>query len=55
MSHHNEAARQSNSPTFKVKFPLATIRGEQTFVELSQHLDVHTNQIKQSKVQCLGG
>jgi transposase len=34
---------------------LATIRGEQTLVELSQQFDVHANQIKQWKEQLLEG
>ncbi|WP_416409325.1 IS3 family transposase [Agrobacterium rosae] len=47
--------RRNHSPAFKVKVALAAIRGEQTLVELSQHFDVHANQIKQWKDQLLEG
>lgn len=39
--------RRNHSPAFKAKVALAA--GEQTLVELSQHFDVHANQIKQLK------
>ncbi|MGO1163729.1 IS3 family transposase [Brucella sp. C7-11G] len=47
--------RRNHSPAFKAKVALAAIRGEQTLVELSQHFDVHANQIKQWKDQLLEG
>lgn len=47
--------RRNHSPAFKAKVAFAAIRGEQTLVELSQHFDVHANQIKQWKDQLLEG
>jgi transposase-like protein len=47
--------RRNHSPAFKAKVALAAIRGEQTLVELSQHFDVHANQIKQWKDHLLEG
>ncbi|MFS2325067.1 IS3 family transposase [Brucella sp. H1_1004] len=47
--------RRNHSPAFKAKVALAAIRGEQTLVELSQHFDVHANQIKQWQDQLLEG
>ncbi len=47
--------RRNHSPVFKAKVAFAAIRGEQTFVKLSQHFDAHANKIKQWKDQLLEG
>jgi transposase-like protein len=45
--------RRNHSPTFKAKVALAAIQGDKTLVELSEHFDVHANQITQWKTQLL--
>ena len=47
--------RRNHSPVFKAKVAVAAIKGEKTLVELSQHFDVHPNQIKQWRDQLLEG
>ena len=41
--------RRNHSPSFKAKVAMAAIRGDRTLVELSQHFDVHPNQIQDWK------
>jgi len=43
--------RRNHSPAFKAKVALAAIQGDKTLVELSEHFDVHANQITQWKQQ----
>ena len=45
--------RRNHSPAFKAKVALAAIKGDKTLVELSEHFDVHANQITQWKSQLL--
>lgn len=45
--------RRNHSPAFKAKVALAAIQGDKTLVELSEHFDVHANQITQWKQQLL--
>lgn len=45
--------RRNHSPAFKAKVALAAIQGDKTLVELSEHFDVHANQITQWKSQLL--
>ena len=45
--------RRNHSPAFKAKMALAAIQGDKTLVELSEHFDVHANQITQWKTQLL--
>lgn len=45
--------RRNHSPAFKAKVALAAIQGDKTLVELSEHFDVHANQITQWKTQLL--
>ena len=45
--------RRNHSPAFKAKVALAGIKGDKTLVELSEHFDVHANQINQWKNQLL--
>ena len=47
--------RRNHSTKFKSKVALATLKGEETLAELSQHFDVHANQITQWKKQLLDG
>ena len=37
---------QNHSPTFKAKVSIAGIKGEKTLIELSQHFDIHPDEIK---------
>ena len=39
--------RRNHSPTFKAKVALAAVQGDKTLAELSQHFDIHPNQITQ--------
>ena len=43
--------RRNHSPTFKAKVALAAVQGDRTLAELSQHFDIHPNQITQWKTQ----
>ena len=45
--------RRSHSSIFKAKVALAAIKGDKTLNELSEHFDVHANQITQWKIQLL--
>ena len=45
--------RRNHSPAFKSKVALAAIRGDKTITELTEHFDVHANQITQWKNQLL--
>lgn len=45
--------RRNHTAKFKSKVALATLKGEETLVELSQRFDVHSNQITQWKKQLL--
>ena len=45
--------RRNHSSTFKGKVALAAIKGDKTLIELSEHFDVHANQITQWKIQLL--
>jgi transposase len=38
-------ARRNHTPAFKAKVALAAIKGEMTLAQLSEHFDVHPNQI----------
>jgi len=38
-------ARRTHAPAFKAKVALVAIKGEKTLAELTQHYDVHPNQI----------
>jgi transposase len=48
-------ARRNHTPAFKAKVALAALKGEKTLAELSQHFDVHVNQITTWKGQLLEG
>ena len=37
--------RRNHSPAFKAKVALAAVQGDKTLVELSEHFDIHPNQI----------
>ena len=41
--------RRNHSPSFKAKVAMAAVRGDKTLAELSQHYDVHPNQIQDWK------
>lgn len=45
--------RRNHSPAFKAKVALAAVQGDKTLVELSEHFDIHANQITQWKNQLL--
>ncbi len=45
--------RRNHAPAFKAKVALDALKGEQTLVELSQHYQVHPNQITEWKKQLL--
>lgn len=47
--------RRNHSPAFKSKVALAAIKGDRTLNELSQHFEVHPNQIAAWKNQLLEG
>ena len=44
-------ARRTHTPAFRAKVALAAIKGEMTLAQLTEHFDVHPNQITQWKVQ----
>ena len=43
--------RRNHSPAFKAKVALAAIKGDRTIAQLSEHFDVHPNQITTWKSQ----
>ena len=43
--------RRDHSPAFKAKVALAAIKGDRTIAQLSEHFDVHPNQITTWKSQ----
>ena len=43
--------RRAHAPAFKAKVALAAIKGDRTIVQLSEHFDVHPNQITTWKSQ----
>ena len=45
--------RRNHAPGFKAKVALEALKGEQTIVELSQHFQIHPNQITEWKKQLL--
>ena len=45
--------RRNHAPAFKAKVALDALKGEQTLAELSQHYQVHPNQITEWKKQLL--
>jgi transposase-like protein len=47
--------RRNHSPAFKAKVAIAAIKGERTIAQLSEHFDVHPNQITAWKSQLEGG
>jgi transposase len=47
----NRRPRRNHSPAFKAKVALAAIKGDRTIVQLSEHFDVHPNQITTWKSQ----
>ena len=44
-------SRRNHSPAFKAKVALAAIKGDRTIAQLSEHFDVHPNQITTWKSQ----
>ena len=47
----NRRPRRNHSPAFKAKVALAAIKGDRTIAQLSEHFDVHPNQITTRKSQ----
>ena len=47
----NRRPRRNHSPAFKAKVALAAIKGDRTIAQLSEHFDVHPNQITTWKSQ----
>jgi transposase len=47
--------RRNHTPAFKAKVALAAIKGDRTLAQLSEHFDVHPNQITTWKAQLEGG
>ena len=47
--------RRNHTPAFKAKVALAAVRGDRTLAQLSEHFDVHPNQITMWKAQLEGG
>ena len=45
--------RRNHAPGFKAKVALAAIKGDKTLAELSEHFDVHSNQISEWKQQLM--
>jgi transposase-like protein len=50
----NRRPRRNHSPAFKAKVALAAIKGDRTIAQLSEHFDVHPNQITTWKSQLEG-
>lgn len=48
-------ARRNHTPAFSAKVASAALEGDRTLAELSQHFDVHVNQITIWKSQLLDG
>jgi transposase len=46
--------RRNHSPAFKAKVAMAAIKGDRTIAQLSDHFDVHPNQITAWKSQLEG-
>ena len=46
--------RRNHLPGFKAKVAFAAIKGDKTLAELSEHFDLHQNQIAEWKKQLLG-
>ena len=44
-------SRRTHAPAFKAKVALAAIKGDRTIAQLSEHFDVHPNQITTWKSQ----
>ena len=47
--------RRNHSPAFKAKVAIAAIKGDRTIAQLSEHFDIHPNQITAWKSQLEGG
>ena len=47
--------RRNHTAAFKAKVALAAIKGDRTLAQLSEHFDVHPNQITTWKAQLEGG
>ena len=47
--------RRNHSAAFKAKVAIAAIKGDRTIAGLSEHFDVHPNQITAWKAQLLDG
>jgi transposase-like protein len=47
----NRRPRRNHSPAFKAKVALAAIKSDRTIAQLSEHFDVHPNQITTWKSQ----
>jgi len=47
--------RRNHTPAFKAKVALAAVKGDRTLAQLSEHFDVHPNQITMWKAQLEGG
>ena len=47
--------RRNHTPAFKAKVALAAIKGDRTLAQLSDHYDIHVNQITTWKDQLLQG
>ena len=45
--------RRNHSTEFRAKVALAAFRGDRTFAELTERLDVHPNQITQREMELL--
>ena len=45
--------RRNHAAGFKAKVALAAIKGDKTLAELSEHFDVHPNQISEWKQQLM--
>ena len=45
--------RRNHAPGFKATVALAALKGDKTLAELSEHVDVHPNQISEWKQQLL--
>jgi transposase-like protein len=47
--------RRNHTPAFKAKVALAAIKGDRTIAQLSEHFDIHPNQITSWKAQLEDG